>query len=395
MGMPRPRLELGTWGRITRKEIAENRWRARARFRDFTGKTKQREAYGASGAKAERNLLRALRSEVDSAGDSIAGSTTVTALSKLWLADPDLTENCTAQTVERYTDSLNRHVLPALGEYMLMEVTVSRVDRFLRNLAVVDAGEREDREVSAQRHVQACGSSRRCPVESGAGLRLPSKPKKPVAAMSVDEVGALREGLRAWQDGVGYRGPRRGSDLLDVVDVMLATGLRISEVLALRWGDVDLGDQPTLTVSGTLVYLKKKGLLRQSHTKTSSGFRILTLPAFAVEVLLRRSVEAIPTESNAVFPSGKGTWKWPNNYRRTLRAALKDIESDGQISPHVFRKSVATLIDAEATLEAAAAVLGHSGTAVTAKHYVKKATAAPDMSEILDRFGKNRNEKDG
>ncbi len=65
------------------------------------------------------------------------------------------------------------------------------------------------------------------------------------------------------------------------------------------------------------------------------------------------------------------------------------------MSPHVFRKSVATLINAEATLEAAAAVLGHSITAVTAKHYVKKATAAPDMSEILDRFGKNRNEKDG
>jgi integrase len=394
-GMPRPRLELGTWGRITRKEIAENRWRARARFRDFTGKTRQRESYGTSGAKAERNLLRALRNEVDSAGDSIAGSTTVTALSKLWLADTDLTERCTAQTIERYTDSLNRHVLPALGEYMLMEVTVSRVDRFLRNLASSTPGNAKTaRSVLngmfklAVRH----DAVRSNPVRD---VRLPSKPKRPVAAMSVDEVGALREGLRAWQDGAGYRGPRRGSDLLDVVDVMLATGLRISEVLALRWGDVDLGDQPALTVSGTLVYLKKKGLLRQSHTKTSSGFRILTLPAFAVDVLLRRSVEAIPTETNAVFPSGKGTWKWPNNYRRTLRAALKDIESEGQISPHVFRKSVATLIDAEATLEAAAAVLGHSGTAVTAKHYVKKATAAPDMSEILDRFGKNRNEKDG
>ncbi|WP_258041916.1 hypothetical protein [Brevibacterium sediminis] len=71
------------------------------------------------------------------------------------------------------------------------------------------------------------------------------------------------------------------------------------------------------------------------------------------------------------------------------------MEDSGEISPHVFRKSVATLIDAEATLEAAAAVLGHSGTAVTAKHYVKKATAAPDMSEILNRFGQNGNEKDG
>lgn len=219
--------------------------------------------------------------------------------------------------------------------------------------------------------------------------------KKPVAALTVEEVGTLREGLRSWQDEAGYRGPRRGSGLLDVVDLMLATGLRISEALALRWDDVDLGEQPTVTVSGTLVYLKKNGLQRQEHTKTSSGFRILTIPAFAVDMLLRRSVEATPTETNAVFPSGKGTWKWPNNYRRTLRVALKDIESDGTISPHVFRKSVATLIDAEATLEAAAAVLGHSGTAVTAKHYVKKATAAPDMSEILDRFGQNQNEKDG
>src|SRR5699024_5323581 len=226
-------------------------------------------------------------------------------------------------------------------------------------------------------------------------VRLSSKPKKPVEALTVDEVGALREGLRRWQDGTGCRGPRRGNDLLDVVDMMLGTALRISEVLALRWADVHLGEQPTVTVTGTLVYLKKKGLRRQEHTKTSSGFRILTLPPFVVDVLLRRSVEALPTETNAVFPSGKGTWKWPNNYRRTLRSALKDMEDVGGLSPHVFRKSVATLIDAEATLDAAAAVLGHSGTAVTSKHYVKKATEAPDMSKILDQFGRNRNEKDG
>jgi integrase len=283
----------------------------------------------------------------------ITGSTTVTALSKIWLADPDLTENCTAQTVERYTDSVNQHVLPALGEYMLMEVTVSRVDRFLRNLAASTPGlAKTARSVLngmfklAVRH----DAIRSNPVRD---VRLPSKPKRPVEALTVDEVSALREGLRGWQEEAGYRGPRRGSDLLDVVDVMLGTGLRISEVLALRWDDVDLSEQPTLTVTGTLVYLKKKGLQRQSHTKTSSGFRILTLPPFVVDVLLRRRVEAIPTETNAVFPSGKGTWKWPNNYRRSLREALKTMEDGGGISPHVFRKSVATLIDAEATLEAA------------------------------------------
>lgn len=347
-------------------------------------------------SKAGRNLLKALRAEVESAGDSIAENTTVFALSKIWLADPHLTETCTEQTIERYRDSLDHHVFPALGGYLLMEVTVSRVDRFLRTLAESTPGlAKTARTVLngmfklAVRH----DAIRSNPVRD---VRLASKLKKAVEALTFDEVGVLREGLRKWQDGTGYRGgARRGNDLLDVVDVMLGTGLRISEVLALRWEDVDLGEHPTLTVSGTLVDLKKKGLQRQSHTKTSSGFRILTLPAFAVEVLGRRRLNMIPTETNAVFPSGAGTWKWPNNYRRTLRDALKTIEGQGGISPHVFGKSVATLIDAEATLEAAAAVLGHSGTAVTSRHYVAKAAAAPDMSAILDRFGRVRNEKDG
>ncbi|GAA4284831.1 hypothetical protein GCM10022261_23620 [Brevibacterium daeguense] len=142
-------------------------------------------------------------------------------------------------------------------------------------------------------------------------------------------------------------------------------------------------------------HIDGKGLHRQGHAKTESGYRILTLPAFVIEVLLRRSVASIPTEINAVFPSGAGTWKWPNNYRRTLRTALESMEQGGRITPHVFRKSVATLVDAEATLEAAAAVLGHAGTGVTSAHYVAKPAAAPDVSSILERFGEGRNENGG
>ncbi|MGO2861382.1 MAG: hypothetical protein ACTIC1_09515 [Brevibacterium sp.] len=88
--------------------------------------------------------------------------------------------------------------------------------------------------------------------------------------------------------------------------MMLGTGLRIFEVLALRWDDVDAGEHPTLIVSGTLVYLKKEELRRQSHTKTASGFRILILPAFAVEDLGRRRLDIILTETNSCFPPAPG-----------------------------------------------------------------------------------------
>jgi integrase len=46
-----------------------------------------------------------------------------------------------------------------------------------------------------------------------------------------------------------------------VVDLMLATGARIGEALAVRWQDLDLtGDRPVVTISGTIVYLKPAGL---------------------------------------------------------------------------------------------------------------------------------------
>lgn len=84
-----------------------------------------------------------------------------------------------------------------------------------------------------------------------------------------------------------------------------------------------------------------------------------------------------------VFPTSAGTLWDPHNLRRALRDALKAIEGFAWLTPHVFRKSVATLIDAEATLEAAAAILGHSRASVTSAHYIAKAATAPDMSSIL------------
>lgn len=37
--------------------------------------------------------------------------------------------------------------------------------------------------------------------------------------------------------------------MVDVIDLMLATGCRIGEILALQWSDLDLdGDLPILTV---------------------------------------------------------------------------------------------------------------------------------------------------
>lgn len=46
-----------------------------------------------------------------------------------------------------------------------------------------------------------------------------------------------------------------------------------------------------------------------------------------------------------------------------------------------------TAVERGADIEAAAAQLGYSRSAVTAKHYIEVAAIGPDHREILERFG--------
>ncbi|GAB3982309.1 hypothetical protein GCM10027615_64790 [Plantactinospora veratri] len=64
-------------------------------------------------------------------------------------------------------------------------------------------------------------------------------------------------------------------------------GADSGEILALRWEDLDLAaERPTLTICGTLVFVKGKGFFRQPWTKSDAGYRMVVLPRFAVGMLL-------------------------------------------------------------------------------------------------------------
>jgi len=227
------------------------------------------------------------------------------------------------------------------------------------------------------------------PVRDTGRLR---KPRRTVVALTDEHLQAVRAAIREWQQPVpGKPGPRHTGDLADIVDLMLATGARIGEILALRWEDLDLAaERPTLTICGTLVFVKGQGVFRQPWTKSDAGYRMVVLPRFAVGMLLARKLAAADNPHDAIFASRRGTWLSPNNVRRQWRQARADTDLDW-VTPHTFRKTVATLIKEETDTKSAAAQLGHSSEEITDTYYIAKPVQAPDVSAILERLGADRN----
>jgi integrase len=76
-----------------------------------------------------------------------------------------------------------------------------------------------------------------------------TRAKGEIHVLDNDGLAELRAILDRWQRGlnkhtgeVEYTTRPRADDILDVVDLLIATGARIGELMALRWTDVHLAD---------------------------------------------------------------------------------------------------------------------------------------------------------
>jgi integrase len=148
-----------------------------------------------------------------------------------------------------------------------------------------------------------------------------------------------------------------------IATLLVLTGLRIGELLALRWKCVDL-DGRTLRVAET-VY--------DGHFDTPKSQRSARLIPLAVEACaalkMWRPPDAQP--DSLVFHTEVGTAVDRHNLlRRQLRPACKKLGLSG-ITWHSLRHSHATLLDAAgAPLGTVQALLGHSTPDITREVYL-------------------------
>jgi len=154
----------------------------------------------------------------------------------------------------------------------------------------------------------------------------------------------------------------------------------------LRWSDVDLlADPPVVTFSGTLVdhqRVEGKPLHRQDKRKAGAPPHTVTLPKFGVEAFTALLGET--GLDGPVFASRTGGWMSLANMRRALRTALP--EDLRWVTPHSFRRTVATVVRDDHGPALAQQQLSHAKLATTEAHYLQRQTHGPDVRVTLDKF---------
>lgn len=140
-----------------------------------------------------------------------------------------------------------------------------------------------------------------------------------------------------------------------------------------------------MRIAGTVISNRGAPTFRQDHPKTDRSNRIVALPTFTAEALRRRlSVMADRSPEALVFRSREGTPLTTANVRRQLRKVLGDAGIEG-VSPHMFRRTVATVINDQASVNLAAELLGHTDPRVTIEHYIRRNEHVnPLTAELLD-----------
>ena len=262
--MARPPLPVGSYGKITSWQDGPI-WLARAKFRDFDGVARPVKRSGKTRTAAERALRAALgERQTPAKRAEVTPETKLAKVAELWLAEVERAVDAGSRspgTLDTYQSIYRRHVKPALGELRLREVDTPAVDRALdviKKRSVSGARTAKIVISGIMRYAARHGAVAVNPVREVG--RIESTPRRRPRSLSADEREAWLKAVEASEKAVTW-------DLPDLTRMMLATGCRIGECLAIGWTDVDL-DAATLDVRWHLVRRTGVGLLRVSSTKS-------------------------------------------------------------------------------------------------------------------------------
>ncbi|MHB2008574.1 MAG: tyrosine-type recombinase/integrase, partial [Acidobacteriaceae bacterium] len=220
----------------------------------------------------------------------------------------------TIRTNEGY---LERWILPRWSSYRLKDVKAVIVEEWLKSLPLANGSKAKIRNLmhAVFNHAVRWEWHDKNPITH---VRQSAKRQRVPVVLNIEQLKSLLEHLKE---------PGKTAVLLDIL-----TGLRVSELLALKWSDVDF-ENLELHVTRSI------SLQRVGPCKTEASQKPVPLdPELAEVLLLWRRRSPYPMDDNWVFasPASKGElpyWSY-SLFRVYIRPALKAAGITGKVGWH-------------------------------------------------------------
>ena len=358
-----------------------------------TGKKRYSTKTVPGGKREAQRTLAAIVTDAER-GLTPRSSATVGDLLEAWFRQA--AQDFSPTTVKETRGFIDRSLLPGLGERPLAKVTPAELDAFYARLR--EAGGVDGRPLAPATVRRIHGILRRAlaqgvkwgwiGVNPAASASPPRVPPSSVAPPDPEELALL----------LG-RATEESPELACYILVAAATGARRSELVALRWSDVDFEDA-TIEISRAIV-IAKNGTV-EKDTKTHASRRVsLDLQTIAA---LSEHRERMTSRAEAcgvglaatcfVFSNAPdcGTPWFPASVSRSFKR-LCDAEGLTNIRLHDLRHFVATqLLGAGVDVRTVAGRLGHRNAATTLNvyaHFLEQSDreAAEVIGSVIARPG--------
>ncbi len=268
-----------------------------------------------------------------------------------------------------YNFQLDRHIIPALGSHRLCDVTRPVIQQFLveRKRKGYSSSTIHGIRTTLAKVLQAAVEHGYLESNPARAIQIGERePKQERPVLSPTELRTLITHL--------------ADPCRTLVTVAVLTGMRIGEILALRWKRVDF-QRRTVEVAETY----SDGQF--GSPKTRSSRRAIPMSLALQETLQTHRLASTRTgPDELVFCTAAGTPLSPKNLYNRVLAPTCDRIGLRRVSWHSFRHSSATLLgEVGESLKTVQAILGHSDLETTLNTYMH---AIPDSQRrAVERVG--------
>lgn len=366
------------------RQRADGRWFSDIRSTDEFGVAKRTRVYGKT-AKEVTSKAREVRQRLDQGMPPTDAKQTVGSYARSWVEttlENSERKPSTKQTLKILT---TKHIVnTTLGAVRLDQLRPQRVEAWL-----VDRKQAGLSDASRAKLYNLLRSILDTAVRDGLLGRNPT--------LAIDRP-TVERNEAAYLDKAGIdafiaatKGTRHGP----LFEVMVMTGLRPGEAMALKWDDVNL-DEHLLRIDGTITRIA--GVITESTPKTKKSNRWLHIGPGLERVLTARKRQqaaerlqagSVWQQTGYIFTTDAGLPLDHRNALRAVKTAAKAAGLPATIGLHSLRHSAATvMLENDVPLTTVSEVLGHGSATITAAIY---AHVTPDGKkaalQALDRIG--------